>query len=603
MTTRIELVLVAVIGVGLALVPAFAPGNGSVLNSMQYVLALAMVAIGLNIVTGYAGLLSLGPGAIFAVGGYAAALLVEHHHGADLGLMCLVALAVSAVCGLLIGIPALRIGGFYLAMVTLFLALLVPVVASAWAFTGGTTGISLVSILDFYPRWTGVSLYELTVVVVIALTLLSWLVLRSRLGRRLLLIDGGDELPASLGVRAYSTKLLAFVLSALPAGLGGAFYAYSQQFMSPQSASANLSIYLVAACVIGGLGTVAGPLVGSLVVLCLMQFLGGLQDHAGIYFGVALIVFALGLPKGLVGAAVNGGGRDWRRLVRLPRASSEAVTETAAPAVLEPSGAQARSVLAPAAEVPGLSVRGACRSFGGVQAVAEVDLTVTPGSVHGLIGSNGSGKTTLLNLVSGYYSLDAGEIWHAGRRIDGLPAHAVARTGIARTFQTPKLVEGLSLLDNVVCAASSVHRCADLSSVLRLPRGVRADRAARTRALECLDAVGLADRAGEAAEKQSHGVRRTVEIARALASSPATLMLDEPAAGLSEAELERLREVIASVTAAGVGVLLIEHNLSFVFQCATDVTVLHQGRSLASGSAEHVRADELVRGSFLGAMA
>jgi ABC-type branched-subunit amino acid transport system ATPase component/ABC-type branched-subunit amino acid transport system permease subunit len=597
MRRGLDLGIVALLGVALAAIPLFAPGDTYLLGSMEYVLAMVMVAVGLNIVSGYAGQLSLGPGAIFALGGYCAALLADHlptHVG--LAAMCAGAAVVAAVAGLIIGIPALRIGGFYLAMVTLFIALIVPEVAAALQFTGGSTGISLLSNLDFSPSWSGVALYEIGVAMVIAIALLAWLLLHSRLGTRFLVIASSDELAGSLGISPYRTKLHAFLLSALPAGVGGGYYVYSQQFMSPVSANPNVSIYLLAACVIGGLGTVAGPLLGGVLVMSLTRFLGGAQQYDGIIFGVLLAGFALLLPDGLVGL---GSGRGRTALSRLlpHRVRPARVADRA----YSPTGAPPPPLVAADAGDAVLRLEGVRKQFGGVVAVDDVDLALRNGHLHGLIGSNGSGKTTLINLISGYYRLDGGAVMLGDRRLDRLKPHPIAAAGVARTFQTPKLVEHLTLLDNVVAGGHHAFACTATSSVFRLPSGRRADRAARDLALACLGAVGLADVAGERADEQPHGVRRLAEIARAMALRPRFLLLDEPAAGLSAAELDVLGTLIRRLTDDGMAILLIEHNVPFVMDLASDVTVLHQGRCIAAGTPDEMRGNDDVRLAFLGA--
>jgi branched-chain amino acid transport system ATP-binding protein/branched-chain amino acid transport system permease protein len=596
--------IAAALMIGLAALPFFIVTDAYMLGTLEYVIAMVMVAIGLNIVSGYAGQLSLGPGAIFAIAGYGAALLADHFPTqVGLAAMCLAGMAIAALAGLIVGIPALRIGGFYLAMVTLFIALIVPELAGAMHFTGGPTGISLLSNLEWTPSWSGVPLYELGVATVAVLALLSWLLLHSRLGTRFMVIAAGDELAGSLALSPMRAKLGAFMLSALPAGIGGGYYVYTQQFMSPESGNPDVSIYLLAACVIGGLGTVSGPLVGGLLVMCLTQFLGSLQEYDGIVFGTLLIFFALLLPDGIVGLAAGQGrsvvGRLLQRRRRAPTPSPLAGVE----------GNGSRSEPPPAPPPPAaeaspdtvLRLEAVRKEFGGVVAVDGVDLALRPGHLHGLIGSNGSGKTTLLNLISGYYPLDAGRIELGGRRLDGLAPHRVAAAGVTRTFQTPKLVDHLSLLENVVAGAHHADPCLAVSSVFRLPPGLRADRAARERALACLAATGLAERADAAAGEQPHGVRRLTEIARALALRPSFLMLDEPAAGLSVAELEVLGELIAALKDAGVAILLIEHNVPFVMDLASDVTVMHQGRCIAAGSPEEMQRNDDVRLAFLGA--
>jgi ABC-type branched-subunit amino acid transport system ATPase component len=247
-----------------------------------------------------------------------------------------------------------------------------------------------------------------------------------------------------------------------------------------------------------------------------------------------------------------------------------------------------------------LVVANARRAFGGVKAVDDVDLTVNRGEIHGLIGSNGSGKTTLLNLISRFYSLDSGEIRIGSTRLDNKPSYDVARAGVARTFQSPKLMLRETAVENVIPAVELRVRCTGVESVLRLPRGVRVNRQAHTEALEILDALGLDHVLDQEANALPHGTRRLVELARAIALRPSFILLDEPAAGLSPTELELLTEVCQNLARSGVGVLLIEHNVPMVLSIADTVTCLHQGKRLFQGTPDELRANSSVASVFLG---
>jgi ABC-type branched-subunit amino acid transport system ATPase component len=247
-----------------------------------------------------------------------------------------------------------------------------------------------------------------------------------------------------------------------------------------------------------------------------------------------------------------------------------------------------------------LVVRSASRSFGGIRAVHDVDIDVEPGEVHALVGPNGSGKTTLLNLVCGFYRLDAGEIWLGGRRLDGHRVSDVTRMGVARTFQTPKLAVDETALGNVVLAADMCSPGWVLSSVLRTGPGRRADAGAVTRATQALLGVGLAEVAGVPAAGLTHSTQRLLEFGRVLALEPRLVLLDEPAAGLSAAELTVLKDTVRAMAHGGLGVLLVEHNLPVVFDVADRVTVLNEGEVIASGTPAEVAADPSVLRVYLG---
>jgi ABC-type branched-subunit amino acid transport system ATPase component/ABC-type branched-subunit amino acid transport system permease subunit len=582
-----------VVALGLFVWPYLGHSQVYELTRLEYIFTGLMVAIGLNIVTGYAGQLSLGPGAVYAVGGYAAAIVANDHPTVvGLAAMCGVALVASGVLGLVIGVPSLRVGGFYLGMTTLFFALVIPTVVSNMKLTGKEQGISLLANIDFHQKVSGVGLYQLTLATVIVLLVLSWWLLESRLGHRFVTLATSEELASSLGIAPYRTKLLAFVLSALPAGIGGAFYAYTQQFIAPGSVSPQLSIYLLAACVVGGFGTVLGPLVGGLLVIGLSQYLGRFEQYEGIVFGIVLIVFAVGLPEGIMGFDPRNLRirPAWLRAFRLPGiggSRTEPITPRDERVSVERAAVDGIDGLLSGVAPEPLVAQSVSRAFGGVRALDGVDVTVRPGTIHGLVGSNGSGKTTLLNVISGFYPADTGCIRVGSVRIDRRSTHQIAAAGIARTFQTPKLVERASLVDNVVVAIEQA--------------GVtRGRRAAVEQARRCLAAVGLETRADERAATQSHGTRRLVEVARALALRPGIVLLDEPGAGLSAAEVDVLRDVIVAIARAGSGVLIVEHNVPLVLDIADEVTALHEGRVIATGLPGDVAAHPDVVAAFLG---
>lgn len=590
------------------------------LQQYEFIVAVTLVAVGLNVSAGFAGQLALGPSGIFGIAGYAGAILVDKHPGTvGLALLCVIGVAVASAASVLIGAPALRVGGFYLAMATLAVAFIVPSIASDLDITGQSVGISLLANLDFAPNLDGVLLYEIAVAVLAVSVYGTWLLLHSRVGQRFQALAFSEDLAASLGVVGYRTKLLSFVLSAWPTGLGAALYVYTQQFFVPSSANANLSIYVLAACVIGGFGTILGPIVGSLIVFGLDQFLGSLQQWQDIVFGVLLVGFAVLRPAGIVGVANTGGsgGRvaaalNVRRMLSMrrvaedhgevrPRGSRRRPSQVPAPIS---SGPDSRPQNLERAGAAGdLSVKRLIKSFGGVKAVSEASLVARAGTVHALIGSNGSGKTTILNLISGFYRVDSGEIALGEDRLDNRPASAVARLGVGRTFQAPKLLVTQTLLENVEAAAAMTAGGSDMSSVLRLPAGLRARRRAREIAREAIAEVGLEDYANELVSRLPHGLRRLGEVARTLAMRPGVLLLDEPAAGLTHSELETLAGVIRRAADRGAAVLLVEHNVPFVFRLADEVTVLHLGKVIASGAPEDIRADAEVAKSFLGSQA
>ena len=604
----------------LYVVPQIGGGSSFRLGEYEEVLSFLVIAVALNIAMGYGGQYILGITAVFAVGAYGAILAAKYHpHGIGLVAMCIIGGVVGAVGGLIIGLPALRVGGFYLALVSLFAALAIPTVAQQWGLVGADTGIPLYAVSGFAPEINGEGLYVIVVSLVLLATLFSWALVHSRVGHRFVALHTSQQLATSIGIRAYRTQLLAILISSIMAGIAGGIYVYTQQFFAPGSSSVQFAVLLLAGMTIGGMGTITGPLVGSIIILGINQFFTSFQQYNGIVFGVLLLLFAVFLPNGLMArlAVLNErlGIKPLRTpgvpAGRAPAAAAAMVGAVVANPVPEATAATAVTEK-PAARMPTwppvlgadnaspLVVDHAKRTFGGVTAVDDVDLTITRGQIHGLIGSNGSGKTTLLNLISGFYSLNAGQIRIGSTRLDDQPSHAVARAGVARTFQSPKLMLRETALENVIPAVELRVRCSGAESILRLPRGVRTNRQARDEALEILEVLGLQHVIYRQAAALPHGTRRLVEMARAIALRPSFILLDEPAAGLSPVELELVAEVCQNLARSGVGVLLIEHNVPMVLSIADTVTCLHQGKRLFQGTPAELRADASVASVFLG---
>jgi ABC-type branched-subunit amino acid transport system ATPase component/ABC-type branched-subunit amino acid transport system permease subunit len=606
----------AVLIIVLYIVPQLGGSGSFRLGEYEEVLSFLVIAVALNIAMGYGGQYILGITAVFAVGAYGAILAAKYHpHGVGLVAMCIIGGVVGAVGGMIIGLPALRVGGFYLALVSLFAALAIPTVAQQWGLVGADTGIPLYAVSGFAPEISGEGLYIIVVSLVLLATLFSWALVHSRVGHRFVALHTSQQLATSIGIRAYRTQLLAILISSIMAGIAGGIYVYTQQFFAPGSSSVQFAVLLLAGMTIGGMGTITGPLIGSVIILGINQFFTSFQQYNGIVFGVLLLLFAVFLPNGLM-ARLNVLGE---RLGIRPRAPSLTSGPSAAQAPAEPTASAAPPAAPatvttgkPAATLPAwppvigagdtgsLVVDGAKRAFGGVTAVDHVDLTLARGQIHGLIGSNGSGKTTLLNLISRFYTLDEGEIRIGSERLDNRPPHTVAQSGIARTFQAPKLMLRETALENVTPAVELRVRCSGPESILRLPRGIRVNRQARTEALEILEALGLEHILHQEAAALPHGTRRMVELARAIALRPSFILLDEPAAGLSPVELDLVTEVCQNLARSGVGVLLIEHNVPMVLSIADTVTCLHQGRILFQGTPAELRADTTVASVFLG---
>jgi len=554
-------------------------GNGYQIYLIAMVGLTAIVGVGLNVLLGLTGQVSLGHVGFFAIGAYAVAILTTFH-GTSFWLALPIATALAGAVGVVLALPALRVAGPYLAMVTIAFGFIIENSAIEWrSLTGGANGIVNIPPPTIEGHELSLRDIALCAVVLATLVLLAFRRLeRSAWGRAMRAVCASEVASQCLGLNPIAVRIVAFTLSALATGLAGGVFAPLAGFVSPSGFTFSQSILFLLAVIVGGAGTTLGPLVGAAIVVLLPQLLAGLAEYQVLFFGAALLLVLWLAPEGIVG--------EVRRRFA-----------AAAPSRRPHDHVDVGSYLADRASGAELAARGVGISFGGVRALAEVDFTARAGEVTSLIGPNGAGKTTLLNLLSGFYRPHSGTIALAERQLAGRAPHAIARAGIARTFQTSQLFAGLSVIDNVRTGLRR-HR---LGSPIPLgPR--RADDENERRLAESLLAfVGYADALERPAGDLAHIDKRLVEIARALATGPKVLLLDEPAAGLGADDKVRLRALLRRLAALGIAVVLVEHDMGLVMEVSDTVVVLDAGRRIAAGAPVEVQNDPAVLKAYLGA--
>jgi ABC-type branched-subunit amino acid transport system ATPase component/ABC-type branched-subunit amino acid transport system permease subunit len=545
---------------------------------------LVVITCGVNVLAGLSGQISLGHAGFYAIGAYTGALAAARGSW-SLWTALPLSVAVTAAVGAVLALAALRLSGPYLAMVTIAFGIIVEGALVEWvALTGGPGGIFNIP----RPALFGVTLplarYYWVVVLAAAVALWATRNLSaSAWGRAFVAVKDSELAAESLGVSVYAVRTTAFTVSAAFAGAGGCLFAFLNGYLSPDSFTLQTSILFLLVVLFGGLGTLAGPVVGAMALVALPEVLRDLLEYRLILYGSLLLASVYFLPRGVVGAvwpaARHGGGDPGPPSSGAVRADHEAV-----PAV-------------PAAPGVALATVGVSKSFGGVRALSDVSLSVARGAIHSLIGPNGAGKTTLVNVWSGFYRPDAGTVELAGTRVSGLSPSAIARSGLVRTFQTPQLFEALTVLDNVLVGAAGHRLGSATAALLGLSR---ADTAARNVALGVLAETGLHALAHAAAGALALGDRRRLEIARALAAGAGVLLLDEPAAGLSAAEIDELDRLLVRLKGRGITVVLIEHHMDLVMAISDRVTVLDEGRVIADGPPATVQRDAAVVRAYLG---
>ena len=505
----------------------------------------AIVGIGLNVLLGLAGQVSFGHVGFYALGAYTVAILTVAAKWSFWAALPVAAL-VAAVTGALLALPAVRVKGPYLAMVTIAFGFIVEHAAVEWrGLTGGQNGI--MGIPSAYGE-RGVAL--LSILFAAVATLLYWRLSKSRLGKAMRAVRDAEVAAESIGLSPVRVKTAAFAISALCAGVAGALFAPLSGFVTPSTFAFSQSILFVLVVMIGGAGFVAGPLVGAAIVVLLPELLAALAEYRLLFFGALLLVVLWIAPDGVVGS-----------LLRMLSRKRSARAALAGEMRISP---RQKATL----EVESLGI-----AFGGVRAAQEIAFEAKPGEVTSLIGPNGAGKTTVLNMLSGFYRPDAGSIRVGNLALQGLPAWRIARAGVARTYQTTQLFGSMTVAENLAIAGGAEELAAFV--------GYEGDLDARAADLPHVD-------------------KRLVEIARALARRPCVLLLDEPAAGLSAEDKAKLAQLLRRIADAGIAVVLVEHDMSVVMGISDHVVVLDAGARIASGTPAQVQRDPAVRKAYLG---
>jgi branched-chain amino acid transport system permease protein len=619
--------------------------NDADIDSMANAITFAALALGLNIVVGFAGLLDLGYAAFFAIGAYAYGILsswqlqpdwtsfwepfqwlglvVRNHTTAgdfvhfqvSFWLMLPVSAAIAAFCGVVFGAPTLRLKGDYLAIVTLGFGEIVPIVVRNWpSLTNGAMGLNGVAPPRLFGFDFGVSAtpYYYVGVALVALLILTSVRLKdSRIGRAWMAIREDEIAASAMGINLVRLKLLAFATGAAFAGATGTLYIAKLQTATPDMFMFPVSVMILVMIVFGGIGSVWGVVVGALILQILQSWV--LEDISGwlhalgrlvdvdwlqhvelassieLIFGIILVFMMLYRRQGLIPAT--------RPVPALSLAEQTAQVGRGGFAGLIDPATPDRPMTGPLLEISDLTLR-----FGGLVALRSVELTVPANAVVAVIGPNGSGKSTLFNAVTGLVPADSGDIRFAGQDIGRLRPDAVLECGVARTFQNIRLFPNLTVLENVMIGMHARLGTGPVGALLRLPATRREEEAARERALEILALFGnrLLPRADHVASSLSYANRRRTEIARALASRPKLLLLDEPTAGMNPAETLELADQIKSLHRHGLTIVLIEHKLDVVVSLADKVVVLDHGEKIAEGVPDAVRRDEEVIRAYLG---
>ena len=558
------------------------------ITQANYIGLYTLVALGLVVLTGIAGLTSFGQAAFVGIGAYTAAYLTLTY-GVSPWLTVWIGLAVTALAALVLGWITLRMSGHYLPLATIAWGLSLYYLLGNIEALGkydGLLGVPPLKLGDlalntgrsfFYLLWT---LVMLACIAVIHL-------LDSRPGRALRAVKGGTTMAEAMGVNTYRIKVSAFLLAALLASISGWLFAHFQRTVNPSPFNLNMGIEYLFMAVVGGVGHVWGALIGAGAVQILKDqlqvylplLMGTSGNYEIIVFGI-LLVLVLQYARDGIWAFVEG----W-----LPRVKRKVDWADAPALPLRPKPPHGEVVL---------DVVDARKEFGGLVAVNDVSFQVRAGEILGLIGPNGAGKSTTFNLVTGVLPATRGEVRLRGERIDGLPSRAIAARGVSRTFQHVKMVAGMTVLENVALGAHLRGSRGIPSAMLRLDRAE--ERSLMKEAEKQLVRIGMGDAMHELAGNLALGPQRLMEIARALCADPTLLLLDEPAAGLRLREKQGLAAVLRQLRDEGLSILLVEHDMDLVMGLVDRVVVMEFGTRLIEGTPEEVQASPAVRAAYLG---
>lgn len=577
-----------VAGLALVVLLAWLPLPDFWIAQLSSIGQYSLVVLGLVLLTGIGGLTSFGQAAFVGIGAYATAYLTLQA-GLSPWITLAVGLALTGLSALVIGWITLRMSGHYLPLATiawgLALYYLMGNLDALGRYDGllGVPGIAL-------GRWDlsqGRPFFVLTWVLVLLAGFSLVNLLDSRTGRAIRSLNGGSRMAEAMGVNTLRYKIGIFLIAALFASVSGWLFAHNQQTVNPSPFGIKWGIEYLFMAVLGGAGYVWGAITGAAVTklledqlqVLLPKLFGTSGSYDTIVFGVVLVLVLKYLPDGV-----------WAALTRrLPRRRRTADWAGAAPLADRPRPAPGEAVL---------EVNAARKVFGGLTAVNDVSFSVHAGQIVGLIGPNGAGKSTTFNLITGVLDLSAGEVRFRGERISGLPSREIARRGVSRTFQHVKMIPGMTVLENVALGAHLRGRRGALSAMLRFDRAE--ERRLLREAARQLERVGMAGSLHELAGNLAMGQQRLMEIARALCSDPALLLLDEPAAGLRHLEKQALAQVLRELRAQGMTILLVEHDMDLVMDVTDHIVVMEFGTHLMEGTPAEVRQSPAVRAAYLG---
>lgn len=569
-------------------IPLFA-GN-YYLRLISVIFIYIILAIGYNISAGFSGITSFAFAAHYGVGAYVSAIAISSYNMPFF--VGLIAGAIAAgIVGFVVSLPASKVKHHYLALISIGLLEMVHRILNEWtSVTGGSQGV-------FIPPWKifGFTLdnfhkYYLILLIMILCVIVQRNIVKSRWGRDLIAMTDNEIAAAGVGINFSKYRIIGYFFSSVLAGLAGSIYASFNGYISPDTFSFPFTVFILLMVVLGGQGTLTGPIVGAVIATLIPELFNASPDLKQIVYGALLVLLPQVLPAGIVGTMKKKFREIDDNEYIIEKRNEESV-DIRQKLIKEKDDLSNDDLLI---------IQGLTKKFGGHTAVDNLNMTIKKGTVHSLIGPNGAGKTTTLNMITGVEKLTEGTIIFKGQDITSKGIVELVNKGISRTFQHVRLFNNLSVVENVAIGGRLFYSYSLIDTMFRTRKMKNEERQSFFEAIDYLNLISLKKQANNDPESLSAGQQKLLELARALSMKPELLVLDEPCAGLSETEIIEFSELIKKVRHAGITILMIEHHMDLVMEISDYITVLDYGKKIAEGDPQSVNSNPIVRNAYLG---